>query len=163
MPLSDRSRQAIVAAYGQMSVGRSISTGDTDFWRQFGLPPWRQRNLILQRASALMQGSAVASASEWTGGLADIFAGTGYGSQGSRFGPAESLEANVRGRVLFYDPRPTQDNPDGTYTYRTYSKSFSWNDSLGDVYDDLQAWKAEMAKKYGIHIEDGDPEGLMIY
>lgn len=156
MPLSPRSQQAILAAFGSIARGVPVTTGDTSFWRHFGLPPWRQRQLIINRAEALAAGSREAQQLGQTGQLSDLWQGTPYAACGGRCGPAETERATVRGRVWFQDSS-------GRWTMRTYDKQFSWDTDWSTIQRSIRSWRVAMGRKYGLSDAGGDVEDFMIY
>lgn len=156
MPLSDNSRQAILAAYGRLAQGQQTDTGDTSFWRQFGLPPWRQRQLILDRAAALAQGAAEVFSPGFSGTLADAYAGTDYKLCGNRCGPAETETATVYGKAWFQDNK-------GRWTMRTYSKQFAWDTSIDTINRSMRSWAAAMSRKYGLSGGDFEESTLTLF
>lgn len=156
MPLSLSSQQAIIAAYGRIASGQSVTTGDTSFWRQFGLPPWRQRALIIDRARVLADATRSFNPDTSTGQLSDLYEGTPYSQCGGRCGPAQTDKATVRGRIWFQDSA-------GRWTMRTYDKQFAWDTSFDTIKRSIRSWRAAMGRKYGLTDPGDDFQDVMIY
>jgi hypothetical protein len=148
MPEPSQQQQAIIAAYGRLTRGQPVRTGDTSFWRQFGLPSHYWRLKALSAADALRQGSEDAASGNFTGPLSSIYAGTGFDPATGDGGPAGTGMATVKWKAEFVANVIDPDTGQNKVIVKSGVTTLNWGDDLELLQADIDAWAETMEGLY---------------